>query len=69
MHPATAPVSLGAGESRFAGLDLPTLGDACTERVSTPAATHLTVTKQRRHVSVFPSQDGYTPVATTMPGL
>ena len=46
MHLAMAPVFLGKGESLFAGLDLPALGYACTDRVSTPAATHLIVTKQ-----------------------
>jgi dihydrofolate reductase len=46
MHLAVAPVLLGKGENLFAGLDLPTLGYACTESVSTPAATHLIVTKQ-----------------------
>jgi dihydrofolate reductase len=48
MHLAMAPVFLGKGENLFAGLDLPTLGYACTERVSTPATTHLIVTKQAR---------------------
>ena len=47
LHLAMAPVLLGAGENLFAGLDLPALGYACTDRVSTPAATHLTLTKQR----------------------
>jgi len=47
MHLAMAPVFLGRGENLFAGLDLPALGYACTERVSTPHATHLIVTKQR----------------------
>jgi dihydrofolate reductase len=47
LHLAMAPVFLGAGENLFAGIDLPALGYACTDRVSTPAATHLTVTKQR----------------------
>lgn len=46
MHLAMAPVFLGKGESLFAGLDLPALGYACTHRVSTPATTHLIVTKQ-----------------------
>lgn len=47
LHLAMSPVFLGAGENLFAGLDLPALGYACTDRVSTPHATHLTVTKQR----------------------
>jgi dihydrofolate reductase len=47
MHLAMAPVLLGAGENLFAGMDLPALGYTCADRVSTPAATHLTVTRQR----------------------
>jgi dihydrofolate reductase len=47
LHLVMAPVFLGAGETLFVGLDLPALGYACTDRVSTPAVTHLTVTKQR----------------------
>jgi dihydrofolate reductase len=43
MHLAVAPVFLGAGENLFAGLDLPALGYACTERVSTADAIHLIV--------------------------
>ncbi|MBR0666101.1 dihydrofolate reductase [Roseomonas hellenica] len=46
MHLAVSPVLLGRGENFFAGIDLPALGYACTERVSTPAATHLMVRKQ-----------------------
>lgn len=46
MHLAVAPVLLGKGENLFSGIDLPALGYAMTERVTTPAATHLTVTKQ-----------------------
>jgi dihydrofolate reductase len=45
MHLAMAPVLLGKGENLFAGLDLPALGYRVAERVSTPAATHLIVTK------------------------
>ncbi len=45
MHLAMSPVLLGAGESLFAGLDLRTLGYACTEHVSTERATHLVVTR------------------------
>jgi len=47
LHLAISPVFLGAGENLFAGLDLPALGYACADRVSTPYATHLIVTKQR----------------------
>ncbi|WP_119268673.1 dihydrofolate reductase family protein [Taklimakanibacter deserti] len=45
MHIAVSPVLLGKGENLFAGIDLPALGYAVTERISTPAATHLTVAK------------------------
>ena len=45
MHLAMSPVLLGAGENLFAGLDLPALGYACTERTSTARATHLLVTR------------------------
>ncbi|TMJ38503.1 MAG: dihydrofolate reductase [Alphaproteobacteria bacterium] len=48
MHLAMAPLFLGKGENLFADLDLPALGYACTERVSTPAVTHLIVAKQAR---------------------
>jgi dihydrofolate reductase len=47
MHLAMAPTFLGTGENLFAGLDLPALSYTCTDRVSTPAATHLIVTKHR----------------------
>jgi dihydrofolate reductase len=46
MHLAVSPVFLGAGEFLFAGLDMRALGYACAERVSTPNATHLIVTRQ-----------------------
>jgi dihydrofolate reductase len=47
MHLAMASVFLGRGENLFADLDLPALAYACTDRVSTPHAMHLIVTKQR----------------------
>jgi dihydrofolate reductase len=47
LHLAMSPVFLGSGENLFAGLDLPALGYACVDRVSTPRTTHLTVAKQR----------------------
>ena len=47
MHLAIAPVVLGAGESLFAGLDLPGLGYQITERVGTEHAQHVVLTKQR----------------------
>jgi dihydrofolate reductase len=46
MHIAVSPVLLGAGENLFAGIDLPALGYTVTERVATPAATHLIVTRE-----------------------
>lgn len=46
MHLAVSPIFLGKGENLFAGIDLPALGYAVTQRVSTPAATHLIMTKQ-----------------------
>ena len=45
MHLAMSPVLLGAGESLLAGIDLPALGFTCTERVCTPMATHLVLTR------------------------
>jgi dihydrofolate reductase len=46
MHIAVAPVILGKGENLFTGIDLPALGYALTERVSTPAATHLIIARK-----------------------
>jgi dihydrofolate reductase len=46
MHIAVAQVILGKGENLFAGIDLPALGYALIERVSTPAAAHLIVAKK-----------------------
>jgi dihydrofolate reductase len=46
MHIAVAPVLLGSGERLFEGINLPALGYACTERISTPLATHLLITRQ-----------------------
>ena len=41
MHVAISPVLLGAGESLFHGLDLPSLGYKVTTHVATPLATHV----------------------------
>lgn len=41
MHLAVSPVLLGAGESLFAGLDLPKLGYRVRETITTPKATHV----------------------------
>ena len=46
LHLAFSPVLLGAGESLFAGLDLPRLGYACTQHVPTAAATHVVLTRR-----------------------
>lgn len=45
MHLAVSPVLLGAGENLFAGLDLPKLGYHVAERVTTEAATHVTIVR------------------------
>ncbi|MGB8476230.1 MAG: dihydrofolate reductase family protein [Candidatus Acidiferrum sp.] len=45
-HLAVSPVFLGSGEPFFASLDLPKLGYRCSEHVSTPAATHVVLTRQ-----------------------
>jgi dihydrofolate reductase len=45
MHIAVAPIVLGSGENLFAGIDLLKLGYKCTERVTTPAALHVVLTK------------------------
>jgi dihydrofolate reductase len=46
MHIAVAPVLLGAGESLFAGIDVPALGYQRTEHVPTPNATHIVLVKR-----------------------
>ncbi len=43
MHVAISPVLLGAGEPLLSGLDLPKLGYAVSQHVTTPAATHLVI--------------------------
>ncbi|CAG9178123.1 hypothetical protein LMG23992_03660 [Cupriavidus laharis] len=45
MHLAIVPKLLGSGEALLAGLDLPALGYACGEHVSTPAALHAVLEK------------------------
>jgi dihydrofolate reductase len=45
MHLAISPVLLGGGESLLAGLDLPQLGYAVTQHVTTPATTHVVVSR------------------------
>jgi dihydrofolate reductase len=46
MHIAVSPVLLGSGERLFEGINLPALGYACTQHISTPLATHLVITRQ-----------------------
>jgi dihydrofolate reductase len=43
MHLALPAVLLGAGESLFAGLDLPALGYAPPDRVTGENATHVNI--------------------------
>lgn len=46
LHVPLVPVLLGAGESLFAGLDLPVLGYECTERVEGEHTTHLVIRRR-----------------------
>jgi dihydrofolate reductase len=45
LHVAIAPIVLGSGENLFAGIDLLKLGYRLTERVTTPAAMHVVLTR------------------------
>ncbi len=45
MHYAVSPVFLGQGEQMFGGIDLPGLGYGVTERVASPDAMHVVLTK------------------------
>lgn len=45
MHLAISPVLLGRGEHLFSGIDLVSLGYACTERAATDLATHVVLAK------------------------
>jgi dihydrofolate reductase len=45
LHIAVSPVVLGSGESLFAGIDLLKLGYKVTERVTSPIAMHVVLTK------------------------
>jgi len=47
LHLAIVPVVLGDGENLFAGLNLPTLGYECVERIEGARATHVTISKSR----------------------
>jgi dihydrofolate reductase len=46
MHIAVSPVFLGSGERLFDGVNLPALGYACTQQVTSPKATHIVLSKQ-----------------------
>jgi len=48
LHLAIAPILLGAGEAFFAGVDLLKLGFRCQERVCTPKATHVVLTREAK---------------------
>jgi len=45
LHLAQSPVLLGSGESLFNGLDLPSLGYRCIERVPSPKTTHVVLAR------------------------
>jgi dihydrofolate reductase len=47
MHLAVAPVVLGSGENLWDAIDVPALGYRMVEHVSTPAASHVVVAKQK----------------------
>ena len=46
LHLAFAPVLLGAGESLFAGIDVPALGYEVTRHVPTDKAVHVVLSKR-----------------------
>jgi len=45
MHVAISPILLGAGESLFTGINMPSLGYQCVEQVATSNATHVIIKK------------------------
>lgn len=45
-HVAISPVLLGFGERLFEGVNLPTLGYACTQNQSMPLTTHPALSRQ-----------------------
>jgi dihydrofolate reductase len=47
MYIAISPVLLGSGEKLFDDLDLANLGYKCRQRVTSPAATHVVVVKNK----------------------
>lgn len=46
LHLVHSPVFLGSGENLFAGIDIPKLGFAVTEKTETPDATHIILSKK-----------------------
>ena len=48
LHLAVSPVLLGAGESLFAGLDLPALGYVCDKSVAGERANHVFLRKRQQ---------------------
>jgi dihydrofolate reductase len=48
MHVAISPVLLGSGQHLFIGIDAPALGYECTERVMTPQAMHVVLSRKTR---------------------
>ncbi len=46
MHIAVSPVLLGSGEHLLTGIDLPSLGYACTQYVPSPHATHVVIARR-----------------------
>jgi dihydrofolate reductase len=46
LHLAISPTLLGAGESLFAGINLPELGYHCTEHVASLAVMHVVISKR-----------------------
>jgi dihydrofolate reductase len=50
LHLAVAPVTLGRGESMFAGIDMPALGFRVIERQATEYATHIVLGKEHGSV-------------------
>ncbi|MGH7859443.1 MAG: dihydrofolate reductase family protein, partial [Candidatus Binatia bacterium] len=48
LHVAISPVLLGRGERLFEGVELPELGYACVEFVSSEKATHVVLRREPR---------------------
>ena len=51
LHLALSPTLLGSGEPLLAGIDLLALGYECTERVASPHASHVVLTRRAPHVA------------------